>query len=54
LNGKPLDKNYEGDLFNVNDTNFIEISLIDKKQLKDKYNVSGKKFGFLIKTKSSE
>ncbi len=52
LNGKTLTENYESDLFNVNDTNFIELRLIDKKQLKSNYNISDKKFGFLIKTKS--
>lgn len=51
LNGKILHKNYEADLFNVNDSNFIELSLIDKNQLKSKYNIRNKKIGFLIKTK---
>lgn len=52
LNGKALTENYESDLFNVNDSNFIDMSLIDKKQLKNKYNISGKKLAFLIKTKT--
>jgi hypothetical protein len=51
LNGKVLTENYESDLFNVNDSNFMELSLIDKKQLKSKYHISDKKLGFLIKTK---
>jgi hypothetical protein len=54
LNGKVLSENYESDLFNVNDSNFIELSLIDKKMLKSKYNISNKKLGFLIKTKSPQ
>jgi hypothetical protein len=52
LNGKTLTENYEGDLYNINDTNFIELNFIDKKQLKGNYNISNKKFGILIKTKS--
>ena len=54
LNGKALTENYESDLFNINDSNFIELSLIDKKLLKSKYNISNKKLGFLIKTKSPQ
>jgi len=53
LNGKVLTENYEGDLFNINDSTFIEMSLIDKKQLKKDYNISDKRLGFLIRTKSS-
>ena len=51
LNGKVLSENYESNLFNVNDSNLIELRLIDKKELKSKYNISDKKIGFLINTK---
>jgi hypothetical protein len=54
LNGKALTENYESDLFNVNDSNFIDLSLIGKKQLKSKYNISNKKLGFLIKTRAPQ
>jgi hypothetical protein len=52
LNGKRLSENYESDLFNINDSNFIELSLIDKEHLKNKYNISDEKLAFLIKTKA--
>ena len=52
LNGKVLTKNYESELFTVNDSNFIEMSIIDKKQLKSKYNIFNKKLAFLIEIKT--
>jgi len=54
LNGKPLLENYEGDLFNINDSNFIELIVIDMKQLKNDYNISGKKLGVVIKRKPNQ
>ena len=51
LNEKVLTENYEGDLFNINDSTFIELNLINKKHLKSDYNISDKKLGFLIRTK---
>jgi hypothetical protein len=52
LNGKALTEKDESDLFNVNDSNFIELILIDKKQLKSMYNITNKKLGFSINTKA--
>jgi hypothetical protein len=51
LNGKVLTSNIESDLFNINDNNFVELTVIDKDTLKKDYHISGKSFGVVIKTK---
>jgi len=54
LNGKPLHKDYEADLFKINDSNFIDLDIIDEKQLNENYNISGKKLGVLIKSSTNK
>lgn len=51
LNGKILTSNIESELFNINDNNFVDLTIIDKNALKKNYHVSGKSFGVVIKTK---
>lgn len=53
LNGKVLTSNIESTLFEINNSNFIELSVIDKSTLKKNYNISGKSFGVVIKTKQN-
>ncbi len=48
LNGKILNKDYEGDLANLNDKTFREIKIIDKDQLTKLYGITDKNFGVLI------
>jgi hypothetical protein len=50
LNNKILEQNFEADLSRIDDSNFLELKVIDKKQLKSEFNVVGKKFGVIIKT----
>ena len=52
LNGNVLTSNVESELFNINDNNFIELTIIDKDALKKIYQISGKSFGVVIKTKN--
>jgi hypothetical protein len=52
LNGKVLKANYEGDLSGIDDNTFIDLVIIDKQKLKKDYNISGKAFGVVIRTKS--
>lgn len=52
LNDKVLEKDFEGDLFFIDDNNFIALTVIDKKQLKNDYNIEGKRWGINIKTNS--
>lgn len=51
LNDKILDTNFEGDLFNINDTNFLHLDVIDKTKLRNDYKVKGKMIGVVIKTR---
>ena len=51
LNGKPIEKNTEGTLYNINRDNLIGIKVINKKQLKKAYNIQDKTFGIMITTK---
>jgi len=48
LNGKLLEKNYESELFDLNDKNFKDLKVIYSKELKKKYNIKNKKWGILI------
>ena len=50
LNDKVLTENYEGDLFFIDDSNFLNLNLIDKKQLQEVYNIKDKKWGIIIKS----
>jgi len=54
LNDKVLEKDFEGDLFKINDSNFIELKVIDKKQLIKDFNITDKKWGIVIKTESGK
>ncbi|MBI2729801.1 MAG: hypothetical protein HYX40_03460 [Sphingobacteriales bacterium] len=54
VNGKPLVENYESDLFSINDSNFIELTLISKKQLKADYHIADKMFGVIIKIRQNK
>ncbi|MCS4165289.1 hypothetical protein [Sphingobacterium sp. BIGb0116] len=48
LNGKVLGKGYEGKLSAISDKNFKSITIINKKELVDKYGDTEKNFGILI------
>lgn len=50
LNNKVLKSNFEGDLFNINDSNFIELSVINNDKLKKDYHIMDKSIGVIIKT----
>lgn len=54
LNNKVLTSNFEGDLFNVNDTNFIELLVLDTAKLKKEYNIKDRPIGVIIKTSLSK
>jgi hypothetical protein len=51
LNNQVLKANFEGDLFQVNDSNFVSLQVITSKQVKSNYHLSGKLFGIVITTK---
>ena len=48
INNKVLEKNFESELFNLNEKNFIGLIIIDSKELKKKYKIKNKKWGILI------
>lgn len=50
LNNKVLKSNFEGDLFNINNSNFIELSVIDNDKLKKDFYIKNKSIGVIIKT----
>lgn len=50
LNDKILEKNFEGDLFFIDNKNFVDLKVIDQKSLQENYNISDKKFGIVIRT----
>ncbi|MES2829779.1 MAG: hypothetical protein V4687_16595 [Bacteroidota bacterium] len=54
LNGKVLDKDYEGNLSFIGDKVFKELVIISKKELSTKYSITNKQFGVAIKTSSPE
>lgn len=51
LNDKVLITNFEADLVTINDSNFIELKLIDREALKKDYKIRGRVVGVVIKTK---
>lgn len=51
LNGKVLTTNFESELFVINDSNLIELKLIDKKTLKQDYDIRVRGIGVVITTK---
>ena len=54
LNAKVLKKNLETDLAGIDDRSFIELTIIDKDQLKRDYNIQDKTFGVVIKIKAKD
>lgn len=54
LNNKILRTNFEADLFQIDDTDFLSLKVITGKQLKNDYKVSGKSIGVVITTKMKE
>jgi len=51
LNNKILKANFEKELFDINDTNFLELTIINKDKLGKDYRISGKTIGVVIRTK---
>ena len=43
--------NFEKELFDINDTNFLELTIINKDKLGKDYRISGKTIGVVIRTK---
>ncbi len=50
LNDKILEKDFEGDLFFIDNKNFVDLKVINKKSLQENYNIVDKKFGVIIRT----
>lgn len=50
LDDRVMEKDFEGDLFNLDDNNFRDIKVIDKKTLKRDFKISDKNWGVLIRT----
>ena len=48
LNDKILKANYEADLSVLNEENFIDMEVIDKKTLKKVYKISNEDFGIVM------
>lgn len=49
INGKTSAAgNYEGELYKINEQNFIDLKVINKKALQKDYNLTGKKYGIVI------
>ncbi len=51
LNGRILNKDYEGELSQINDSNFQKIEIIPKDTLLKRYGIYRKKVGVVIHTK---
>ena len=51
LNNKVLETNFEKELFDINDTNFVELTIINKDKLGKDYNISDKVIGVVLRTK---
>lgn len=54
LNNKILHTNFEADLFQINDENFLSLRVITPKELKNDYHISGKSIGVVITAKLKE
>lgn len=50
VNNKVLTTNFEADLFAINDSNLIELTLIGRETLKKDYKIRGRVIGIIIKT----
>lgn len=51
LNNKVIRTNFEADLFQINDSNFVSLEVISGQQVKSDYHIRGKSFGIVITTK---
>ena len=51
LNGTIQSNNFESDLSSINDTNFIELTVVDKQFLNKEYGITDKEAGISIKAK---
>ncbi|WP_157887043.1 hypothetical protein [Hymenobacter sp. PAMC 26628] len=51
LNGKVLQENFEGDLSAIDDTNFVEISILNKQNLINNLSIANKRWGISIRSK---
>jgi len=52
LNGKVQTIDFEGALAKIDDTNFIELSVIDQQTLNKQYGIKDKEYGIIVKTKN--
>jgi hypothetical protein len=51
LNGAVIEENVESVLFDINDSNFINLLVVDEKELKKHFKIKDKKWGVLLKVK---
>jgi hypothetical protein len=51
LNDKPLNEDSEGELYFIDNHNFLELKVIDRKQLQKEYHIKKMKWGISIKTR---
>jgi hypothetical protein len=54
LNNKILEKKNAGDLYFINDENYIALRVINKAELEKQYNISDKEYGIIILTKQKD
>jgi len=54
LNNKILEKANAGDLYLIDDTNYIDLKVINESELQKGYNIPDKKFGIIINTKQKD
>ena len=54
VNGKIASVNYEGAFESINDKTFISLELITADDLKNKYNITDKKYGILVNYSKSQ
>lgn len=51
INGSVLEENVESLLYDVNDSNFIDLKVIDEKELKKQFKIRDKKWGVVLMVK---
>ncbi|HLO91109.1 MAG TPA: hypothetical protein VK172_08095 [Lentimicrobium sp.] len=51
LNDKPLNEDSEGELYFIDNHNFLDLKVIDRKQLQKEYHIKKMKWGISIKTR---
>jgi hypothetical protein len=54
LNNNILGKVNAGDLYLIDDTNYVDLKIINEEELQKEYNILDKKFGIIIKTKQKD